>query len=137
MCRLNQNGVVNSLLAIAIALVLFMGMGLLVGIVNNADDNSSATIQDEDQEEQSETGQKTISGVVEEVFEDCSRWRVFEDGKVVEKDQISCDGGSFIVVDGVKIKTSAGFTTPENYFVYEIDDLTPGDESTVTYITDT
>ena len=75
-----------------------------------------------------------VEGVVTEIFEDCSRKRVFENGQVVERnDEVSCDGGSYIIVDDFSINTVSGFTSQEFAFSYDIGDLEPGVRVRATY----
>ncbi len=80
-----------------------------------------------------EDGANTVSGQVNEVFEDCSRRRVFKDGEIVDKQDISCDGGSYLIVEGVQVYTSSGYTSAESYFEYDISNIDPGDMLQVTY----
>ena len=69
----------------------------------------------------------TIRGVVTEVFTDCqSRLVLNDDGEVVRVGPVSCDGGSHIVVDGIRIQTSSGFVPAEMYFDRHPRDLLPG-----------
>lgn len=76
-----------------------------------------------------------VSGVVTEVFQDCGSHLVLENGRVVERGAVICDGGSYIVVDGETIRTSAGFTVAEEYYDVDISNLTPGDNVEVYYVT--
>ncbi len=69
-----------------------------------------------------------IRGILTEVFTDCQSHLVFtQDGTVESLSPITCDGGSYIVVDGRRIRTSAGFVPEEDYFDKHPEDLTPGD----------
>lgn len=69
-----------------------------------------------------------IRGIATEVFTDCRSHLVLtEDGTVENVSPISCDGGSYIVVDGRRIQTSAGFVPTEDYFDKHPEDLMPGD----------
>lgn len=69
----------------------------------------------------------TIQGEVSEVFEDCQRHRVLEDGEVVERPGISCDGGSYIIVDNEQIYTASGNVPSDQYFYADTSDIAPGD----------
>lgn len=69
-----------------------------------------------------------IRGVTTEVFTDCQSHLVLTaDGSVENVSPISCDGGSYIVVDGRRIQTSAGFVPAEDYYDKHPADLMPGD----------
>lgn len=69
----------------------------------------------------------TISGIVTEVFRDCQSWMVLnEDGVAEPRSGVSCDGGSFIVVDGRRIQTSSGYVAAEMTFDKHPAELQPG-----------
>ncbi len=68
-----------------------------------------------------------ISGLVTEVMVDCQSHQVLGDnGKVEDTGAVTCDGGSFIVVNGTRIFTSAGFTAAEFYWDKHNPKLRPG-----------
>ncbi len=68
-----------------------------------------------------------ISGVVTEVLVDCQSHQVLGDsGQVEDTGAVTCDGGSFIVVNGTRIFTSAGYTAAEFYWDKHNSKLRPG-----------
>lgn len=77
----------------------------------------------------------TITGVVTEVFTDCmSRMILNGAGKVEIITPVSCDGGSYIIVDGMRIQTTSGFTEPDDHFGKHPTWLRPGHTVRVTAI---
>ncbi len=78
---------------------------------------------------------QVVSGTVTEVFTDCASWLVLNDeGAVEDGGPISCDGGSYIMVGTIRIKTSAGYVAPGSpYYDKHIADLLPG--TTVSVVT--
>lgn len=78
-------------------------------------------------------GTVALRGTVTEVFTDCvSRLLLTEAGQVVQGGPISCDGGSYIVVDGTRVFTSSGFTSADLAFDKHPSNLMPGQEVSVT-----
>ncbi len=76
-----------------------------------------------------------VRGTVTEVFTDCvSRLVLTETGQVVETGPISCDGGSFIVVDGNRVFTSSGYTSADLAFDKHPSNLKPGMDVLVTAV---
>jgi len=70
-----------------------------------------------------------IRGKVNEVFTDCqSRLVLNQEGKVESLGPISCDGGSYIMVDGIRIQTSSGYVPAEMAFNKHPDNLRPGQQ---------
>lgn len=138
--RLNQKGAIDTLLVLGTIVVLLVGGGVLYALTSDSNAPSIGTEQqDADEKTDDETaGQdpetKTIEGVLNEVFEDCASYRVFENGEVVEKDQISCDGGSFVVINDVKVQTSAGYVPADQYYIKDISGLAPGDTVQAIYV---
>ena len=83
------------------------------------------------------TGEKTVivRGQVNEVFTDCrSRLILNAAGEVESVGPVSCDGGSYIVVEGTKIHTSSGFVAADDAYDKHIPTLRPGQTVTVTAI---
>ncbi|MEL6984692.1 MAG: hypothetical protein AAFO29_19855 [Actinomycetota bacterium] len=77
----------------------------------------------------------TLSGPVTEIFTDCQSWLVLnEDGEAEHRNDISCDGGSFITVQGQRIQTTSGFVPAELAFDKHPVGLQPGDAVVVTAI---
>ncbi|MEM9566132.1 MAG: hypothetical protein AAGA93_26160 [Actinomycetota bacterium] len=77
----------------------------------------------------------TITGELTEVFTDCaSHLVVAPGGQIRSIGEISCDGGSWIKVDGRMIRTSSGFTTRDQVFDRHLADLQPGQQVTVAAI---
>ncbi len=75
----------------------------------------------------------SIRGVVTEVFTDCSSRLVLnEAGEVVQGGPVTCDGGSYITVDGTRIFTSSGFTSADLAYDKHPVNLKPGQEVAVT-----
>lgn len=68
----------------------------------------------------------TLHGIVTEVFTDCVAHLVLEDGRVVSRSPVSCDGGSWIVVEGTRVVTSSGFVAGDQEFDRHDPDLRPG-----------
>ncbi len=77
----------------------------------------------------------TVAGIVTEVLLDCQSWMVLnEEGNAEHRGGVSCDGGSFIVVDGTRIQTSSGFVSAEMAFDHHPVELQPGTFVTVTAV---
>lgn len=77
----------------------------------------------------------TITGVVTEVFTDCMSRLILNDaGKVESIGPVSCDGGSYIIVDGVRIQTTSGFTEADSQFGKHPAWLRPGHTVKVTAV---
>ena len=75
----------------------------------------------------------TISGLLTVVFTDCQSRLVLNDsGEVENVGPISCDGGSYIVVDGIRIQTSAGFVASDAYWDKHPSNFQPGQTVVVT-----
>lgn len=69
----------------------------------------------------------TIRGQVTEVFTDCmSRLVLNEAGEVESIGPVSCDGGSYIIVNGTRIQTTSGFTAEDDSFGKHPESLRPG-----------
>lgn len=78
-----------------------------------------------------------ISGTVSEVFTDCvSRLVLSEAGQIQSVSPVSCDGGSHIVVNGMRIQTTAGYGLEEDWFGNHPSDLLPGQRVTVVAVED-
>jgi hypothetical protein len=60
---------------------------------------------------------QTITGTATEVFTDCASHLALDDqGKVVSLSPVSCDGGSWVKIDGTMVRTSSGFVAaPQGY----------------------
>lgn len=72
-------------------------------------------------------GMLTIRGTLTEILTDCqSHLRLDSEGQVVEVSPVSCDGGSWIVVDGNRIQTSSGFVSEDQAFDRHDPSLRPG-----------
>ncbi len=83
------------------------------------------------------TPEKTIviRGMVTEVFTDCQSRLVLNDaGEVESVGPVSCDGGSYIIVNGNRIHTTAGFVASEDYYAKHPSDLRPGQNVAVTAV---
>jgi hypothetical protein len=136
--KLNQKGALDTVLILGIIVALFVGGGVLFALTSESDAPNVDDVQinnvDDDTKIIESNSLLSVEGVVQEVFEDCARYRVLEGGAVVERNNITCDGGSFIVVDDVRIQTSSGFVPVEESYVTEISDITPGDTLKVSYI---
>lgn len=73
-----------------------------------------------------------IRGMLTELFTDCQAHYVLGSGGGVElRDAISCDGGSYVVVDGKTIQTSAGFSPAGQYYDRHDPALRPGQQVVV------
>lgn len=73
-----------------------------------------------------------LQGTVTEVFTDCvSRLLLTDTGQVVQGGPVTCDGGSYIVVDGTRVFTSSGFTSADLAFDKHPSNLKPGQEVSV------
>lgn len=69
----------------------------------------------------------TLRGIVEEVFTDCeSKLILDENGNVAQGGPVSCDGGSYVVIDGRRIQTSAGYVAADQYYNRHNARLRPG-----------
>ncbi|MEM7322362.1 MAG: hypothetical protein AAF531_04685 [Actinomycetota bacterium] len=68
-----------------------------------------------------------IRGVLTELFTDCRAHYVLGgDGSVTQLNAVSCDGGSYVVVDGTRIQTSAGYVPAGQYYDRHDPALRPG-----------
>jgi hypothetical protein len=75
----------------------------------------------------------TVRGRVTEVFTDCQSHLVLNpQGKVVPRNPVSCDGGSWIEVDGTRVRTSSGFVASGRAFDRHDPGLRPGTMVAVT-----
>jgi hypothetical protein len=73
-----------------------------------------------------------IRGILTELFTDCQAHYVLGGGGVVEqRDSITCDGGSYVVVDGKTIQTSAGLVPAGQYYDRHNPALRPGQQVVV------
>ena len=73
-----------------------------------------------------------IRGILSELFTDCQAHYLLGAGGVVEqRDSITCDGGSYVVVDGKTIKTSAGLVPAGQYYNRHNPALRPGQQVVV------
>jgi hypothetical protein len=74
----------------------------------------------------------TFQGTVTEVFTDCQSHLGLDDqGKVVDLGPASCDGGSWIEIDGTRIRTSSGFVSSDQAYDRHPAGLRPGQQATV------
>jgi hypothetical protein len=79
----------------------------------------------------------TIRGVVTEVMLDCQVHVILnEDGTTNTTGPVICDGGNFIVVDGIRISTSSGYVPVEMAFNNHPEWLRPGLQVTVIAVQD-
>lgn len=75
---------------------------------------------------------QTVRGTLTEVFTDCAAHYVLgSDGNVEQLEAISCDGGSYVVVDGKTIRTSAGNSPAGQYYDRHNPALRPGQQVVV------
>lgn len=80
-------------------------------------------------------GITTFTGTVTAVFTDCqSHLSLDDNGAVQSLGPASCDGGSWIELDGVRIRTSSGYTTSDQAYDRHWQGLQPGVTATVTAI---
>lgn len=78
---------------------------------------------------------RVIRGTVTEVFTDCQSRLILNDaGEVESVGPVSCDGGSYIVVDGTRIQTTAGFGASEDNYSKHPANLRPGQRVSVTTV---
>ena len=92
----------------------------------NKDKQPSETIWPQDPNAEA-TSTVSIRGLVTEVFTDCQSHLVLnEAGQVVDGGPVSCDGGSYVVVDGTKVFTSSGFTSADLAFDKHPRNMKPG-----------
>lgn len=84
------------------------------------------------------TAEKMISvrGTVMEVFTDCQSRLILNDLNEVESiGPVSCDGGSYIVVEGTRIMTASGYMMSEaDMYGKHLSTLRPGQQVTVTAV---
>lgn len=88
---------------------------------------STTTKPDKDKDKDKRT---VVKGLVTEVFTDCVSHLALENGEVVSRNPVSCDGGSWIIVDGRRIQTSSGMTAGGGFDNHD-PDLRPGQQATV------
>jgi len=75
----------------------------------------------------------SIRGTVTEVLTDCvSRLVLSDAGKVVDGGPVTCDGGSYILVDGTRVFTSSGYTSADLAYDKHPSNLKPGQQVSVT-----
>jgi hypothetical protein len=84
----------------------------------------------------------TIEGIIERIESDCEPILALDDfGNVIQLEEpVICDGGSFIVVDDVRIMTEGGYPqsgNDEDVFRFDIASAKPGDKVTVTFLRQT
>lgn len=80
-----------------------------------------------------EEGIVTLTGVVTAVFSDCESHLVLDDGDEVRSlGPVSCDGGSWIEIDGTRIRSSSGYTASDQAWDRHWRGLQPGVRATVT-----
>jgi len=77
-------------------------------------------------------GTEVVSGTVTEVFTDCYAHLVLtDDGEIDVIEPVSCDGGSWVIIDGIRVATASGFVlTDDEVFDRHIRDLQPGETAT-------
>ena len=70
-----------------------------------------------------------VSGTVTEVFTDCYQHLILtEDGGVDDSGPVTCDGGSWVVINGIRIGTASGFVrSDDDVYDKHLRDLQPGD----------
>ncbi|MEM7339032.1 MAG: hypothetical protein AAF467_10320 [Actinomycetota bacterium] len=71
----------------------------------------------------------TVAGLVTEVFHDCVSWLRLRDddsGEITPAGALMCDGGSWVVIDGVRIRTSSGFVPLDLFYDKHPAELLPG-----------
>ncbi len=75
---------------------------------------------------------QVIQGTVTAVFTDCQQHLVLtEDGEIDDSGPVSCDGGSWVIIDGTRIGTASGYVSgPEYVYNHHIGDLLPGEQAT-------
>ena len=129
----------HSIFVVAIGLVIMVGVGVIIAIANSAENDSINDSKSNPEEfvenVNQEPGSRRITGVVTEIFNDCSNRLILEDGEVVEStDAISCDGGSILTLnDDQQILFSSGFVPSDQAFEYDLGELMPGDTAEVVY----
>jgi len=75
---------------------------------------------------------RSLTGIVTEVMLDCQRHLVLnERGEVVDGPAIMCDGGSFIVVNDVRIFTTSGYVPADMAFNKHPEGIKPGQRVSV------
>jgi len=84
----------------------------------------------------------TIVGKLERIEPDCEPILAVDDsGNIIQLDEpVMCDGGSFIVVDGIRIMTAEGYPSngnEEDVFRFDIVSAKPGDTVTVLFLKQT
>lgn len=76
-----------------------------------------------------------IRGMLTEVFTDCQSHLVLDDNnQVVPMSTVSCDGGSYIVVDGKTVRTSSGFVSSDRYYDRHNSLMRPGKQVVVSAV---
>lgn len=98
-----------------------------------ADELPPPTTEPSDDEQGGESAATTrISGVVTEVMTDCASHLVLgADGSVENAGAVTCDGGSFVIINGTRIYTSSGYVPAELAFDKHSSKLRPGMSATV------
>ena len=105
----------KSIFAVAIVLIVLVGLSLVLIIAN------------------SEPAGNSVTGVITELTEDCVRREAYVDGRIVTEGAVTCDGGSYLLVGDQRIQTSAGFVAESEYFEVSIRDFNAGDSVEVIY----
>ena len=114
----------KSIFAVAIVLIVLVGLSLVLIIANSepADAPSAGNISG-----------NSVTGVITELTEDCVRREAYVDGRIVTEGAVTCDGGSYLLVGDQRIQTSAGFVAESEYFEVRIRDFNAGDSVEVIY----
>ncbi len=73
-----------------------------------------------------------LRGVVSEVMTDCVGNVYLDPNGEIVNGPVLCDGGSYVVVDGTRVQTSAGYTFEEFAFNKHDPDIRPGQKVSVT-----
>lgn len=76
-----------------------------------------------------------IRGTLTELFTDCqAHYRLAADGSVELAEAVTCDGGSYVVVDGNRVQTSAGYVPGNQYYNRHNPNLRPGQRVVVSAV---
>lgn len=72
-----------------------------------------------------------FTGTITAVFTDCLSHRYLAEDGSIQDGTITCDGGSWIEVNGLRIRTSSGFTADDQAWNRHPSSAVPGQQATV------
>ena len=115
----------KSIFAVALMLIVLVGVGVLLIVSNTTEDKNNPPIPSSDS--------RVVTGIVTDLIEDCVRAESLEDGEVNTRAGIQCDAGSFLTVDGITVQVATGLVPSELAFYQDISAIEVGDTVEIVY----